>query len=112
MFSLVQEEVGNCNFATLIGEQCQFWYSWDSFGTCQVQYIVRWIQCRIRYIVFRCSVYEKLCKMCLYINLRCMYCASYVHVVVFTALQYAGGLSYGKGVCPSVCLSVRHTREL
>jgi len=25
---------------------------------------------------------------------------------VFTTLQYAGGPSYGKGVCPSVCLSV------
>ena len=39
---------------------------------------------------------------------------------VFTALQYARGLSYGKGVClsvrlsvcQSVCLSVRHSREL
>ena len=27
-------------------------------------------------------------------------------IVIFTALQYAGDLSYGKGVCLSVCLSV------
>ena len=26
--------------------------------------------------------------------------------MLITALQYTGGLSYGKGVCPSVCLSV------
>ena len=30
----------------------------------------------------------------------------------YRASYMQGGLSYGKGVCPSVRLSVRHTRDL
>ena len=66
-----------CGRAYCARAHCAHWvirpcfrYSLDDFGTGQLRYIARRIQCRVRYIIefASCSMYEKRCEMCLRVS--------------------------------------------